>query len=192
MKILHIGPVLIDETIKKNNIEFGYYDQIGADGPTRVIISLAEALADLKDMKVGVLSTKKLNISNKSLPNNIEYLKPYSGSKHNFIINTKVWIDHIINNFGKPDIINFHGVYDIFSIFLAKAMKKKGWKYFVTPHGGLRPIAQKRDKIKKIIANPLFFNKYLFNESLDLLVFWYCGSIQATSILVLGNRFCRL
>ena len=89
MKILHIGPVLIDETIKKNNIEFGYYDQIGADGPTRVIISLAEALADLKDMKVGVLSTKKLNISNKSLPNNIEYLKPYSGSKHNFIINTK-------------------------------------------------------------------------------------------------------
>ena len=45
MKILHIGPVSFNNSINHDNIAYGYYDLIGADGPSRVILGLCEVLS---------------------------------------------------------------------------------------------------------------------------------------------------
>jgi len=161
MKILHIGPVSFSKSINSKNVVYGYYDLIGADGPSRVILGFCEVLSENKDLEVGVISTKDFDINNTFLPKKIKFLKSYDGWKYNFFIKTNEWLDHIQKEFGTPTIINFHGVYDIFSVKIAKAMLQIGWKYFITPHGGLRPIAQNRDKIKKLFANPSFFNEFL-------------------------------
>jgi len=164
MKILHIGPV------KNNNKNSGEFEGleissgIGADGPSRSILSLIDSLSQL-DISVGLLSTKEFNRKSDTLPKKVKYLKPYIGRKYNFFINSNKWINYIEKEFGVPDIVNFHDVYDLFSISLARKMKKIGWNYFVTPRGGLREYAQKRDKPKKIIANKLFFNSYLEGAS---------------------------
>ena len=164
MQILHIGPV------KNDNINSDGFEGtelsggFGPDGPSRSILGLANGLAK-KGEKVGLLSTKQFNYKSKSLPPNIKYLKPYTGGKYNFRIDTEQWISDIQENFGTPDIVNFHDVYDIFSVRLAKKMKNIGWKYFITPRGGLRKVAQQRDRPKKIVANFLFFNSYLENAS---------------------------
>ena len=164
VKILHIGPV------KNNNKKSGKFEGleissgIGADGPSRSILGLVDSLSNL-NISVGLLSTKIFNNKSDSLPKKVSYLKPYDGKKYNFFINSNKWIKYIEKEFGIPDIVNFHDVYDLFSISLAKKMKKIGWNYFVTPRGGLREYAQKRDRPKKIIANKLFFNSYLEGAS---------------------------
>lgn len=163
MNILHIGPISFDTSIGYENSTYGYYDLIGADGPSRVILGLSDELSKKKEYELGVLSTKKFNIKNKLLPSNVKFLRSYKGNKYSFFVNSKKWLKLIENNFGIPHIVNFHGVYDIFSVILAREMHRKGWLYFVTPHGGLRPLAQDRDRMKKLIANPIFFNRFLLD-----------------------------
>ena len=162
MKILHIGPVKNNNKISSISDESEIADGIGPDGPSRSILGLIDGLTSLK-VDIGFLSTKNFDHKSKSLPKNIVFLKPFTGKKYNFFTNPKLWVRYIKSNFGVPDIVNFHDVYDFFSINLAKEMKKEGWKYFVTPRGGLREYAQKRDHLKKLIANKLFFNYYLEN-----------------------------
>jgi len=164
MKILHVGPLVFNKSIGYENSAYGYYDLIGADGPSRVMLSLCDELSKLEGYDVGILSTKRINIDNKILPSNVKFLKSYEGWKYRFIINSKKWMKVIEEQFGVPQIVNFHGVYDIFSVMLAKEMYKKGWPYFVTPHGGLRPVAQNRDRLKKIVANSIFFNRFILES----------------------------
>ena len=162
MKILHIGPVKNKKVINGNAQEAEIATGIGPDGPSRSILGLIDGLRRL-NTEVGLLSTKEFDYRSNSLPKDIIYLKPYVGRKYNLFTNPKFWINKIKEQFGVPKIVNFHDVYDFFSINLAREMKKIGWKYFVTPRGGLREYAQKRDRAKKIIANKLFFNSYLEN-----------------------------
>lgn len=63
--------------------------------------------------------------------------------------------------FNKPDIIIFHQVY--FSKFLgiAKQARKAGIPYVIIPHGSLTKQAQGAKKIKKMLGNFLFFNKFI-------------------------------
>lgn len=162
MRILHIGPVKNNNKQNVNNSfsKLEIADGLGSDGPSRSILGLLDGLSKER-VDVGLLSTKDYNYKSNNLPKGVKYLKPYTGQKYRFNIDTKKWVDYIEQDFGIPDIVNFHDVYDLFSVRIAQEIVSRGWKYLVTPRGGLRQVAQKRDWYKKIIANYLFFNRYL-------------------------------
>jgi len=162
MKILHIGPVKSSALPPEEDSDFDVFPGLGIDGPSRSILGLANSLAN-HGMDIGVLPTKPFFNTEISALKKVKFLTPYTGKKYDPFINTDKWIRIIKKEFGTPDLVNFHDVYDLFSIAMSIAFKKMGWKYIVTPRGGLRKFAQKRDSWKKKIANPLFFNRYLRN-----------------------------
>lgn len=67
--------------------------------------------------------------------------------------------------FNKPDIVIFHECYRIEFLQIARNLKKNGIPYIVIPHGELRKEAQKKKHLKKILANFLFFNKFINHAS---------------------------
>ena len=160
MRILHVGPV---KTARPKGVSAslcGLFDGLGVDGPSRSILGLAAALAE-SGVEVGVLPTKPFFESSWLKPDKIKYLEPYSGRKYNPFVGGRRWLRLIEEEFGRPDLVNFHDVYDLFSCGLAAQMYRRNWTYIVTPRGGLRHVAQQRDSFKKKIANPLFFKPYL-------------------------------
>ncbi|MBI2067939.1 MAG: glycosyltransferase [Deltaproteobacteria bacterium] len=161
MKILHIGPVKNSVAEPDYDPGFDVFPGLGVDGPSRSILGLARALSNA-GIETGVLPTKAFTKPS-GLNGSVEFLTPYTGRKHNFFIRAGRWLRQIEAEFGRPDLVNFHDVYDLFSVVLASAMKKEGWSYIVTPRGGLRLFAQRRDSYKKKVANPLFFRRYLRN-----------------------------
>ena len=58
----------------------------------------------------------------------------------------------------KIDIVIFHGIYFLEYLNIYKVLKKNKIPYLITPHGGLKTIYQKKNKLKKILANLLFYN----------------------------------
>ncbi len=159
MKILHIGPV---KNGKQKQPAGSVLNQgLGVDGPSHSILGLAKGLAGL-GVQTGILSTKPYDAP-AELENLMTFLPSYTGRKYHYFMNVKKWTELILERFGKPDLVNFHDVYDLFSVRLASRLKKLGWPYIVTPRGGLRAFAQQKDSYKKKIANPLFFNRYLRN-----------------------------
>jgi glycosyltransferase involved in cell wall biosynthesis len=75
------------------------------------------------------------------------------------------WIERIEAAFGKPDLVNFHGVYNPFHTALARRLVRKGWKYIVSTHGGMQEQSQDRKRLKKSVGNRLFFNSFLRGAS---------------------------
>lgn len=65
--------------------------------------------------------------------------------------------------YNKPDIVVFHEIYHKEYLKIGKNLKKYNIPYIIVPHGSLTAIAQKKKKCKKIIANKLFFNKFIKN-----------------------------
>lgn len=133
---------------------------LGVDGPTRSVMGLAYALADA-GVDIGVLPTKSYQPDEILEHKRIKFLTSYNGHKYNPCISPAKWLDMIESEFGRPDIINYHDVYDLFSCSLAREQIKRGWPYMVTPRGGLRKVAQQRDRPKKVLANAIFFKKYI-------------------------------
>lgn len=70
-----------------------------------------------------------------------------------------------INNlpapYNKPDIVIFHETYRKEYLKIGKNLKKNGVPYIIVPHGSLSSVAQKNKKIKKAVANKLFFNRFI-------------------------------
>ena len=165
LKILHIGPVKISNAKSDANSEFEIMPGLGVDGPSRSVLGLARGLAEA-GVETAVLPTKPSVIPENGESRGIRFITPYTGRKHNPFIPTGEWLERIEEKFGRPDLVNFHDVYDLFSCAMASAMHRKGWKYIVTPRGGLRKFAQKRERWKKIVANSLFFNRYLRHAEL--------------------------
>lgn len=71
------------------------------------------------------------------------------------------WLDKIEEKFGRPDFVHFHDIYEPFEIALARLMKRRGWRYIFSPHGGLQPYAQMRKSLKKAIGNFLFSDRFI-------------------------------
>lgn len=65
--------------------------------------------------------------------------------------------------YNKPDIVIIHEVYHKEYLKIGKNLKKNGIPYIIVPHGSLSTIAQKNKRIKKIVANKLFFNNFIKN-----------------------------
>lgn len=48
----------------------------------------------------------------------VRFLAPYTGRKYSFFIRSGPWLELIEREFGVPDLVNFHDVYDLFSVAL--------------------------------------------------------------------------
>lgn len=62
-----------------------------------------------------------------------------------------------------PDIVVFHELYRFEYISIYKELLKRGIPYIIVPHGCLSKKAQQKKRVKKAIANMVFFNRFLKN-----------------------------
>ena len=61
----------------------------------------------------------------------------------------------------KPDIVVFHELYRFEYISIYRKLLQRGIPYIIIPHGCLSQKAQQKKRIKKTVANIVFFNKFL-------------------------------
>lgn len=80
--------------------------------------------------------------------------------------NGKFAIDKLPEPYNKPNIVVFHEVYRFEYISIYRELIKLGIPYVIIPHGCLSVKAQKKKRIKKTVANIIFFNKFLKNARL--------------------------
>jgi glycosyltransferase involved in cell wall biosynthesis len=147
MKILHVGPIYSNR----------------ASGPSGNILGLAKGQASI-GCSVGVLSSEPIEMSffGSSLKN-IVFLKSPAKRHFNPWLISKRWIKIIEDDFGKPDIINFHDTYIPFETALARIIMDAGWPYIFTPRGGLTRLAQNIKFFKKKLGNLTFFDNFINN-----------------------------
>lgn len=67
--------------------------------------------------------------------------------------------------FNKPNIIIFHEIYYPNFLDVAKEARKNNIPYIIVPHGSMTKQAQKIKRLKKIIGNLFFFNKFMNGAS---------------------------
>lgn len=72
-------------------------------------------------------------------------------------------IDKFPKPYNKPDIVIFHELYRFEYISIYKKLVEHGIPYVIIPHGCLSAKAQQKKRIKKFIANIVFFNGFLKN-----------------------------
>ncbi len=70
-------------------------------------------------------------------------------------------IEDLPSPFNHPDIVVFQEIYKPEYIKLYKECLKNNIPYIIVPHGSLNQIAQKKKRIKKILGNIVFFNKFI-------------------------------
>lgn len=72
-----------------------------------------------------------------------------------------------INNlpipYNKPDIVIIHEVYHKEFLTIGQNLKKNDIPYIIVPHGSLTSVAQRNRRLKKTVANKLFFNRFIKN-----------------------------
>lgn len=73
-------------------------------------------------------------------------------------------INVIENKWEKIDLVVFHECYRFPYLKIAKQLINKNIPYIIAPHGELRAEAQKKKKLKKVIANMLLFNWFIRNS----------------------------
>lgn len=72
-------------------------------------------------------------------------------------------IEKFPSPYNKPDIVVFHELYRFEYISIYKALLKLRIPYVIIPHGCLSKKAQQKKRIKKTVANTVFFNRFLRN-----------------------------
>ena len=93
------------------------------------------------------------NASNQNI-NNLNSLMPY---------NDDFDIKKFPAPFNNPDVVVIHEVYHKEYLNISKNLKQNNIPYIIVPHGCLTSTAQNKKKIKKIIANTLYFRKFIQN-----------------------------
>ncbi len=66
--------------------------------------------------------------------------------------------------YNKPDLVVFHEVYRPEYLKIYKNLMRNRIPYIIIPHGELSTGAQKKKRIKKIVANVLLFNRFICNS----------------------------
>lgn len=98
--------------------------------------------------KVGFINITNEKIESVSKNIQFEYKKKFD-------------INDLQNPFNKPDIVVFHECYRIEYLKIMKNLKENHIPYIIIPHGELGKNAQKKKKIKKILANIIIFNNFI-------------------------------
>jgi glycosyltransferase involved in cell wall biosynthesis len=142
MRVLHIG---------------GMRESCVAAGPSHSIRGLATAQSSL-GIKVGLLGSLPLarNVKMKEMPG-ICLLKSPTQKHYNPWLISNEWVRRIVDEFGVPDIVNFHSTYIPFQTALSRRCREIGWPYIITPRGGMTYLAQNLKGIKKKVSNLLYF-----------------------------------
>jgi len=137
MKLLHIAPVKSSAFI---NI---------ADGLSNSTTSLAKAQYD-HGMDVGLISSYSYD---GFLSTNIYYKSLYDITLINLLINNP--FINIVKDFGIPDVVHVHDIYNLKQLFLSFHILNKGVSLYISPRGALSPIALSRSRVKKYIFRML-------------------------------------
>lgn len=78
---------------------------------------------------------------------------------------TNISINQLEEPFNKPDLVIFHEVYRYPFIKIYKELLNKKIPYIIIPHGSLNKKAQRKNKLKKIIGNMVFFKRFIKNAT---------------------------
>lgn len=133
-----------------------------ASGFSNSILGLAKGQASMGH-NVAVLPSQPPGLSEKMVPASITLLPSPKARHLNPWKLSKGWIKIIRENFGRPDVVNFHSTYIPFQTALAELFIMEGWCYVVAPRGGLTRLAQGIKFLRKRIRNLLFFNHFVNN-----------------------------
>ncbi|RLE40008.1 hypothetical protein DRJ16_07590, partial [Candidatus Woesearchaeota archaeon] len=71
------------------------------------------------------------------------------------------WIDIIRQDFGVPDVVNFHSLYIPFQAALSKLFINNKWPYIISSRGTLSGRAQRHKKAKKWFGNHMFAKNHV-------------------------------
>ncbi len=85
----------------------------------------------------------------------------FEGVKNSFDYSDFFVVEKLPEPFNKPDLVVFHEVYRPKYLKIAKELIKNKIPYVIIPHGELQKEAQKKKRLKKLIANILFFNRFI-------------------------------
>ncbi len=83
------------------------------------------------------------------------------GINHQFEFIKEFPLSSLPNPFDKPNLVVFHEVYRPEFIKFAKVLLKAHIPYIIVPHGSLTCNAQKKKRLKKKVANIMFFNSFI-------------------------------
>lgn len=83
--------------------------------------------------------------------------------ENQFTFKKKETIDCLPVPFNRPDIVIFHEVYRPAYLSIYRKLKEKNIPYVIVPHGCMSKEAQRNKRVKKLIANVLMFNKFLYS-----------------------------
>lgn len=75
-------------------------------------------------------------------------------------------VDAFPEPFCKPDLVVFHEVYRFEYIGIYRLLKKRRIPYVILPHGCFSKKAQEKKRLKKTVANIVFFNAFVKNARL--------------------------
>jgi len=162
---------------ERNHIEGG--------GLSHSVPKLAKAQSRLHQL--GILTTRKSS-------------KPNIGNIYWKSISNKSFFDLFLNDpykelnkeYGMPDIIHIHDIYEIKSLAFIFYAKKHDIKVFVSPRGNLSDVALSRNKLKKMIYINFCFN--LFMKKIDGFIALNDGEKEIINkrykkkkVLIIGN-----
>lgn len=150
MKILHIAPI---KYLKKNEL-----NTMGTNSPEGISNSVPHLVEAQKNFghEVGIISSKK---SDKAVSENIYW----SNMQNISLILFEFY--KTLRNFGKPDILHIHDIYNLKQILFSCFFIFLGVKVFISPRGCFSEIALSRSKIKKKLFLILFkkFSNYIYS-----------------------------
>lgn len=110
-----------------------------------------------KNVEYGNKTNNKValyNLSNSKLEGLIDQAKIFTSYEY-------PTISSLPKPFNEPDIVIFQSMYIKSFITVYKELKKSKIPYVITPRGALTQKAQNKKKLKKILGNILFFNRFI-------------------------------
>lgn len=103
-------------------------------------------MAQQKLSEVGFINL--INVKIEGIKNQFEYTKFFS-------------IEKLPYPFSEPDVVIFHEIYRPQYLKILKDIRERNIPYIIIPHCGLTEEAQNTKKLKKRIANQLFFDRFI-------------------------------
>lgn len=107
-------------------------------------------LSQQKFAEVGFVNVTNIQID--GIKNQFEYKKTFS-------------LENLPYPFSKPDIVIFHGIYRPEYFQLSCNVRRNNIPYVIMPHGEFSIEAQKKKRLKKLVANNTFFRSYIKNAN---------------------------
>jgi len=141
MKVLHIAPV---KAVYKNGSS-----SLAIEGISNSVTNLITSQS-LNGLKIGLLSSFDCA---DVIPNDI-YYKFIPKINFDYIFNNP--LNTVIQDFGLPDIIHVHDIYNLKQLILVFLALNRGIKVYISPRGCFSPVALQRSKVKKTIFRFIF------------------------------------